>query len=79
QATVSKSSSWGTGTVKGFAQGQNSTQTGTAQYVSTHVDKPFLRSKDTSNSWGSGLIGNFVTGMNSKSSEVKQAAKDMAK
>ncbi|QNK38697.1 transglycosylase SLT domain-containing protein [Bacillus subtilis] len=79
QATVNKSSSWGTGTVKGFAQGQNSTQTGTAQYVSTHVDKPFLRSKDTSNSWGSGLIGNFVTGMNSKSSEVKQAAKDMAK
>ncbi|MCY9382205.1 transglycosylase SLT domain-containing protein [Bacillus inaquosorum] len=79
QATVNKSSSWGTGTVKGFAQGQNSTQTGTAQYVSTHVDKPFLRSKDTSNSWGSGLVGNFVTGMNSKSSEVKQAAKDMAK
>ncbi|OIS67247.1 lytic transglycosylase [Bacillus subtilis] len=79
QATVNKSSSWGTGTVKGFAQGQNSTQTGTAQYVSTHVDKPFLRSKDTSNSWGSGLIGNFVTGMNAKSSEVKQAAKDMAK
>ncbi|MGQ9005373.1 transglycosylase SLT domain-containing protein [Bacillus sp. FSL R5-0523] len=79
QATVNKSSSWGTGTVKGFAQGQNSTQTGTAQYVSTHVDKPFLRSKDTSNSWGSGLIGNFVTGINSKSSEVKQAAKDMAK
>ncbi|QHM06422.1 hypothetical protein C7M27_02360 [Bacillus subtilis] len=79
QATVNKSSSWGTGTVKGFAQGQNSTQTGTAQYVSSHVDKPFLRSKDTSNSWGSGLIGNFVTGMNSKSSEVKQAAKDMAK
>nr|WP_214289342.1 transglycosylase SLT domain-containing protein [Bacillus subtilis] len=79
QATVNKSSSWGTGTVKGFAQGQNSSQTGTAQYVSTHVDKPFLRSKDTSNSWGSGLIGNFVTGMNSKSSEVKQAAKDMAK
>ncbi|WP_409509778.1 transglycosylase SLT domain-containing protein [Bacillus spizizenii] len=79
QATVNKSSSWGTGTVKGFAQGQNSTQTGTAQYVSTHVDKPFLRSKDTSNSWGSGMVGNFVTGMNSKSSEVKQAAKDMAK
>ncbi|MGD1414213.1 transglycosylase SLT domain-containing protein [Bacillus stercoris] len=79
QATVSKSSSWGTGTVKGFAQGQNSTQTGTAQYVSSHVDKPFLRSKDTSNSWGSGLIGNFVAGMNAKSSEVKQAAKDMAK
>lgn len=79
QATVNKSSSWGTGTVKGFAQGQNSTQTGTAQYVSSHVDKPFLRSKDTSNSWGSGMIGNFVTGMNSKSSEVKQAAKDMAK
>lgn len=79
QATVNKSSSWGTETVKGFAQGQNSTQTGTAQYVSTHVDKPFLRSKDTSNSWGSGMVGNFVTGMNSKSSEVKQAAKDMAK
>ncbi|MED4610347.1 transglycosylase SLT domain-containing protein [Bacillus subtilis] len=79
QATVNKSSSWGTGTVKGFAQGQNSTQTGTAQYVSTHVDKPFLRSKDTSNSWGSGMVENFVTGMNSKSSEVKQAAKDMAK
>lgn len=79
QATVNKSSSWGIGTVKGFAQGQNSTQTGTAQYVGTHIDKPFLRSKDTSNSWGSGLVGNFVTGMNSKSSEVKQAAKDMAK
>ncbi|MCY8496014.1 transglycosylase SLT domain-containing protein [Bacillus atrophaeus] len=79
QATVNKSSSWGTGTVKGFASGQNSSQTGTAQYVSTHVDKPFLRSKETSNSWGSGLVGNFVSGMTSKASEVKQAAKDMAK
>ncbi|MED1228154.1 transglycosylase SLT domain-containing protein, partial [Bacillus nakamurai] len=79
QSAVNQSSSWGIGTVKGFSAGQNAKDTGTAQYVSTHVDKPFLQSKDASNGWGSGLVGNFVSGMISKGSEVKQAAKDMAK
>lgn len=79
QSAVNQSSSWGIGTVKGFSAGQNAKDTGTAQYVSTHVDKPFLQSRDSANGWGSGLVGSFVSGMNSKGSEVKQAAKDMAK
>ncbi|MFP9048758.1 hypothetical protein, partial [Enterococcus faecalis] len=79
QNTVNKSSSWGSGTIKGFASGQNSSQTGTDQYVSTHINKPFIRSKESSNGWGSGMIGNFVSGMTSKASEVNEAAKELAK
>ncbi|WP_411813506.1 transglycosylase SLT domain-containing protein [Bacillus stercoris] len=79
QNTINKSSSWGTGTIKGFASGQNSSQTGTDQYVNTHVNKPFLKSKESSNGWGTGMIGNFVSGMTSKTSEVHEAAKELAK
>ncbi|MED2976580.1 transglycosylase SLT domain-containing protein [Bacillus swezeyi] len=79
QNTVNTASSWGVNMVKGFAAGQNSTPTGTNQYVSTHINKPFLDSKQSSRGWGSGMIGNFVSGMNSKGSEVKEAAKELAK
>ncbi|PAD65385.1 phage portal protein, partial [Bacillus siamensis] len=79
QSAVNQSSSWGTATVKGFSAGQNAKDTGTAQYVSTHINKPFVQSRDSANGWGSGLIGHFVSGMNAKGSEVKQAAKDLAK
>ncbi|MCY8540129.1 transglycosylase SLT domain-containing protein [Bacillus haynesii] len=79
QNTVNTASSWGVNTVRGFAAGQNATPTGTNQYVSTHINKPFLDSKQSSRGWGSGMIGNFVSGLNSKASEVKEAAKELAK
>ncbi|WP_223837350.1 transglycosylase SLT domain-containing protein [Bacillus swezeyi] len=79
QNTVNTASSWGVNTVRGFAAGQNATPTGTNQYVSTHINKPFLDSKQSSSGWGSGMVSNFVTGMNSKASEVKEAAKELAK
>ncbi|MFO6495032.1 transglycosylase SLT domain-containing protein [Bacillus sp. z60-11] len=79
QNTVNSASSWGVNTVKGFAAGQNSTPTGTNQFVSTHINKPFLDAKQSSSGWGTGMIGNFITGMNSKGSEVKEAAKELAK
>ena len=69
----------GAATVKGYSAGQNAKDTGTSQYVSTHINKPFVQSRDSANGWGSGLIGHFVSGMTAKGSEVKQAAKDMAK
>ncbi|POO71774.1 phage portal protein [Bacillus amyloliquefaciens] len=79
QSAVNQSSSWGAATVKGYSAGQNAKDTGTSQYVSTHINKPFVQSRDSANGWGSGLIGHFVSGMTAKGSEVKQAAKDMAK
>ncbi len=79
QSAVNQSSSWGAATVKGYSAGQNAKDTGTSQYVSTHINKPFVQSRDSANGWGSGLIGHFVSGMTAKGSEVKQAAKDLAK
>ncbi|MBR8692340.1 phage portal protein [Bacillus velezensis] len=79
QSAVNQSSSWGAATVKGYSAGQNAKDTGTSQYVSAHINKPFVQSRDSANGWGSGLIGHFVSGMTAKGSEVKQAAKDMAK
>ncbi|MFT0802215.1 transglycosylase SLT domain-containing protein [Bacillus swezeyi] len=79
QTTVKTSSSWGVNTVKNFASGQNTTPTGTTQYVEKNINKPFLDSRQSASGWGSGMIGHFISGMNEKSSEVSQAAKDLAK
>ncbi len=52
QSAVNQSSSWGAATVKGYSAGQNAKDTGTSQYVSTHINKPFVQSRDSANGWG---------------------------
>ena len=79
QQVMTASPTWGSGTVSGFATGQNATSIGTSQYVDQHVKQPFLQAKQESPGWGSGMIDAFNSGMRSKASEVTQAAKEMAK
>lgn len=76
---MTASPTWGSGTVSGFAAGQNATSIGTSQYVDQNIKQPFLQAKQESPGWGSGMIDAFNSGMRSKGSEVTQAAKEMAK
>lgn len=64
--------------VRGFTKGQNSTPTGTDDYLERQVHIPFRTAQGNSSTWGAGLIQNFISGMRSKSSAVVESAKYLA-